>query len=66
MTTLITTPRDLLTPTARVIGDALYDLRGVDTAADQRTIVRVAARELGWSEAAVWAAVNDRATLEKG
>lgn len=62
-TTFIPTTRDMEAPEARVIADALYDLRATRTHAEQAYIVRAAAAVLGQSEAAVWAALN-RAAAE--
>lgn len=58
MTTCIPTIRDIETPAARAIGDALEDLRASRTQGEQRAHVRALAANLKCSEAAAWALVN--------
>ncbi len=55
---LVATKRDLEPREARVISDALYDMRATSTRAQHLAIVREAAVALLWSQAEVLAAVN--------
>lgn len=59
---LVATKRDLEPREARVISDALYDMRATSTRAQHLAIVREAAVALLWSQAEVLAAVNALAT----